>query len=75
MGLIFISNRSVYSQSLTAKGCVYTLTLFLSSFVLWVITIWNSNKNKNNLLLFAFFLWPWEWQITGRLKYYGFYFF
>src|ERR1041384_4667174 len=34
--VFFVSYRGLFAQCLTAKGCVYTLTLFLSAVLLWL---------------------------------------
>ncbi len=36
LGVVFISFRGVFAQSLTAKGCVYTLTLFWATAAVWL---------------------------------------
>jgi hypothetical protein len=68
MGIVFVSCRSVFAQSLTAKGCIYTSTLFLTSLVVFFHLVGRDKKIKNYLFL-TFFIWAvgmgnhWQTQI------------
>jgi hypothetical protein len=55
-GLVFVSCRSVFAQSLTAKGCIYTLTLLLTSMVVF-FRLEDLNKSFRNYLFLAFYVW------------------
>jgi len=51
--LTFIFNDSVFSQCLSAKGCVYALTLLMISVLIWLSVL----KADEELIYFAWFLW------------------
>jgi hypothetical protein len=57
MGIIFISYRSLFAQSLTAKGCLYTLTLLFLSIVVWLRINTNFSKKSCTTWFLAVFLW------------------
>ena len=57
MGLAFLSSRNLFSQSLTAKGCLYTLTLLFTTAAIWLYLANQNRPQDNRPLLGAFFLW------------------
>jgi hypothetical protein len=80
MAVIFSASRCIFSQSLTAKGCVYLTTLLFVSFLTWVIS---RGKRSSGFIFLAWFLWGagmanhWQTQIlclpvlffwTGKMK-------
>jgi tetratricopeptide (TPR) repeat protein len=81
LGLVFLfSCRSVFSQALTAKGCVYTLTLCFLSVFLWFRVKSHENELSASLVLFVLFLWAlglsnhWESEVLwGPFIVYWFY--
>jgi hypothetical protein len=54
-GIIFVSCQSVFAQCLTAKGCIYTLALFIAGFLVWVYIRWPNKRGR--LFLLACFAW------------------
>jgi hypothetical protein len=56
MGLLFISCRSVFAQSLTAKGCVYALTLCLAAALIW-LRVFEGKGKSLKILFLVIFLW------------------
>jgi hypothetical protein len=57
LGIVFISNRGVFGQCLTAKGCIYTLVLFFISAAVWLFFFQQKNPGDNRPLVVAWFLW------------------
>lgn len=57
MGWAFVSARNVFAQCLTAKGCIYTLSLCSTAAALWLYTLWNEDRSRTKPLIGAFFLW------------------
>jgi len=57
LALILVSSRGVFRQCLTAKGCIYALTLFATSFVLW---IWVKGKGTLSQKNFYLILLVWS---------------
>jgi len=56
MAFVFVGCRSLFAQCLTAKGCVYTLTLFWTCLSVWIYrTGEKGGANPNPYLLF--FIW------------------
>jgi hypothetical protein len=53
IALAFIFNSTIFSQSLSAKGCVYALTLLLISVLVWLCVL----KTNIKLIYLAWFLW------------------
>ncbi|HTA76392.1 MAG TPA: DUF2723 domain-containing protein [bacterium] len=53
VALAFVFNDSVFSQCLSAKGCVYALTLLMISVLVWLSVL----KTDGKLIYFAWFLW------------------
>src|SRR5579871_4038006 len=56
MGLVFISCRIVFAQSLTAKGCVYTLTLLYASVAAWLYLSDRNSPGRQSYWLLGCFL-------------------
>ncbi len=54
-GLLFISCRNLFAQSLTAKGCIYTLSLCFSNFLLWLFL--RRSASQSGYFILACFLW------------------
>jgi tetratricopeptide (TPR) repeat protein len=54
---LFFSCRSVFAQALTAKGCVYTLTLLFLSVLLWLRVRGNERGPARLPVFFVLFLW------------------
>ncbi len=54
LGVLFVANRSVFAQCLTAKGCVYGFTLLFVSLLLWLRVKWVSSWS---IFLLTWFLW------------------
>src|SRR5258708_1618741 len=52
-----LSCRSVFAQSLTAKGCVYTSTLFFAMIFLWLRLKYLDIGDRSNLFPLIFYLW------------------
>ncbi len=57
MGIVFVSCRDVFAQGLTAKGCVYTLTLLFTSAAVWLYVFQQNHPEDNRPLMGAWFLW------------------
>jgi len=57
LGLVFVSFRGVFTQSLTAKGCVYTLTLLFMSVAIWLYLFHLKNPDDKRPLTAVWFLW------------------
>ncbi|HEY5039019.1 MAG TPA: DUF2723 domain-containing protein, partial [bacterium] len=57
LALVFIFCRSVFAQCLTAKGCIYALTLLLGSLILWFWIKWESGKKGDGIFGLACLLW------------------
>lgn len=57
LGLVFFSCRNVFGQGLTAKGCVYTLTLLFTTAVFWLYAASRRRPEDPRPLPAAFFLW------------------
>ncbi len=57
LALGLVSNRSLFSQCLTAKGCIYSLTLLLTTLVVWVWVRHKGTPAGWSGLLFPVFLW------------------
>ncbi len=56
LGMAFLGCRDLLSQSLTAKGCVYTLTLLFTAWLL--ILYWDRMAVKRGLrMMLPFFVW------------------
>ncbi len=55
MGFLFVSCRSIFAQSLTAKGCIYNLSLCLSAFLVWLFI--RRPKSRGGFFALASFLW------------------
>ncbi len=80
MAVVFTASRCVFSQSLTAKGCVYLMTLLFVSFLSWASSL---GKSSSRFIFLGWFLWAmgmanhWQTQIlclpflfywTGKMK-------
>jgi hypothetical protein len=69
LALVFVSCRSVFAQSLTSKGCIYTLTLLFSSILIWARVKFDSGRFSGPSFYFIFLLWSigmanhWQTQI------------
>ena len=57
MGLVLISFRGIFAQSLTAKGCIYTLTLLFTSAAVWLYVFQQKNPQDRRPFLAGCFLW------------------
>lgn len=57
VGLVFVSFRGVFAQSLTAKGCIYTLTLLFTSVAVWLYVFQQRHPQDNRPLIAVWFLW------------------
>lgn len=57
LGLAFFSFRAVFAQSLTAKGCIYTMNLFLTSAVVWLYLRHLQHPQDRRSLLAGWLLW------------------
>lgn len=57
LGVVFVSFRAVFAQSLTAKGCIYTLTLFLTSVAVWLYVWQQKHPQDRRPLMAAWLLW------------------
>jgi hypothetical protein len=68
VGIVFISCRSIFAQSLTAKGGIYTLTLLFTSFVV-LLRLLDIQQKPSKFLFLAVFIWAvgmgnhWQTQI------------
>ncbi len=56
LAMVLVSNQDLFSQALTAKGGVYTLTLFFTCLCVWFISEGDESTNKRTLFL-IFFVW------------------
>jgi len=54
---VFIYCRSIFAQCLTAKGCIYALTLLLGTLILWLWLKWELKEITNRVFILAFFFW------------------
>ncbi len=69
LGIVFISYRSLFAQSLTAKGAVYTLTLLFCVLLAALKIQGENNSDEKFLVITAFYLWAvgmgnhWQTQI------------
>ncbi len=69
LGIVFISYRSLFAQSLTAKGAVYTLTLLLCAAMVHLWLKQEEKPKKLSWVALAWFLWAlgmsnhWQTQI------------
>ena len=68
VGIVFVSCRSIFAQSLTAKGAIYTLTLLLTSLVV-LLRLLDLRGKSSKFLFLAVFIWAvgmgnhWQTQI------------
>ena len=56
VGIVFISCRSIFAQSLTAKGGIYTLTLALMALVV-LLRVLDRREKAAKFLFLAFLIW------------------
>ncbi len=57
LGVVFISSRGVFAQSLTAKGCIYTLTLFWTTAAVRLYVFQQQHPEDDRPWWAVLFLW------------------